>query len=59
MRALHQAGSGAEGRNQPAPLLAMPDLNSDFRKDRLFQWLGISDRGLSTTPARLAAQAVG
>ena len=39
--------------------LLRPDLNSDFRKNRSFQWLEISDRGLSTTPARLAGQAVG
>jgi hypothetical protein len=37
----------------------LPDLNSGFRKDKSFQWLEIFERSLSTTPARLAAQAVG
>jgi len=37
----------------------MPDLNNGFKKEKIFQWLGVPDRGLSTTASRLAGQAAG
>jgi len=36
-----------------------PDLNSGFKKEEIFQWLGVPDRGLSTAASRLAGQTAG
>jgi hypothetical protein len=37
----------------------MPDLNSGFKKEEIFQWLGVPNRGLSTTAPRPAGQTAG
>jgi len=40
-------------------LLPKPDLNSGFKKEDILQWLGVPDRGLSTTASRPAGQPAG
>jgi hypothetical protein len=41
------------------PEALKPDLNSGFKKEEIFQRLGIPDRGLSTTASRPAGHAAG
>ena len=57
------AGVGAVGRTfvdiETKAFTLTPDLNSGFKKEDIFQWLGVPDRGLSTTASRPAGQPAG